>query len=86
LVTLLAFAALLLHSWCWNASIGAEGYRLYWSEWQGEFHEYQMVETTQVCVPVGTIPDPLPGEIYYIVVTAYNSAGESTTEHGDIWP
>ena len=75
--------------WCWDESEGAEGYRLYWSNvpiaWSGcNTIEYN----TTSCIAGRCCPGLFDegwnvGLVYYIV-TAYNAAGESITEHGPV--
>jgi hypothetical protein len=68
---------------CWSASARATGYRLYWSTIPDTWPVERMVDTSDLCVD-DHARDPYPGECLYYVVTAYNSAGESETEHGPI--
>jgi hypothetical protein len=53
------------------------------------------VSTTQACMEFSNTPgvccdggltplDPLPGELIFFVITAFNEYGESSTEHGEI--
>ena len=72
-----------IHDYCWDASPGATGYRLYWSSSPTVWVSGQRVETTALCVPDPS-PIPVPHEIVYYVVTAFNAVGESETEHGQI--
>ena len=41
-------------------------------------------ETGRCWAPTSLIPDPPPNTLYAFVVTAYNTGGESVTEHGAI--
>ena len=68
---------------CWDSSEGATGYRVYWGTDPTWWTPLQQVETAALCVADPT-PEPLPGEIVYFIVTAYNAYGESETEHGEI--
>jgi len=68
---------------CWTQSVGAGGYRLYWNTVSTEWLRTQAFETSELCA-TDHARDPLPGEVIYYVVTAYNYGGESETEHGPI--
>ena len=83
--TLALIAALVLtaHTFCWDRSIGASGYRVYWSSASDMWAAGSMSETAALCL-ADPVPDPVPGELIYFIVTAFNSHGESETEHGPI--
>ncbi len=88
-------AALLLSliagsTWSWDPATGADGYRLYWSFvhpcciWDRTYSVDVGPDTFYDDFPIEHLTTPQPGVITYWVVTAYNSAGESSTEHGPI--
>jgi len=79
---------------------GVLGYRGYFStypvcwdeDYVIEFSTYESCElysdTPGVCCDGGLTPmgqdQPLPGNLIFFIITAYNAAGESITEHGPI--
>ena len=68
-----------LHLFCWDPSAGASGYHLYTSDTPcGAW--LTVTDTASTCVEV-EVPDPLPGDVSYFIVTAHNNLGESETEH-----
>jgi len=83
LAVVVAALALTVHTFCWEPSVGATGYRVYWSSGSDIWASGHRIETTELCVddPVG---EPVPGEIVYYIVTAFDADGESETEHGPI--
>lgn len=76
--------------WVWSESEGATGYRFYWSINHSNWHDCDRVEYPATICTGGTC---YPGEfdegwnevpLVFYVVTAFNAAGESTTEHGPV--
>jgi hypothetical protein len=68
---------------CWDASINATGYRVYWSTAPDWWPSSNMNQTAALCL-TDPGPDTIPGEVIFFVVTAYNVDGESETGHGPI--
>jgi len=78
--------------WCWDPVSGATGYRVYWSTDPTSWSACNRTEISAVnaCQPGDPMVccdngEPLPdGDVIYFVVTAFNGAGESETDHGDV--
>ena len=75
--------------WCWSESAGAEGYRFYWSNVPNTWTSCNHTDhDTSICVEGRCCPGDFDEgwnvDIVYYVVTAYNAAGESSTEHGPV--
>lgn len=91
---MLAEVVLAAALWCWNPVMNADGYRFYWSRTGTQWQDCDRVEVLvpETCVPYPTAPEPLPGELIFLTVTAFNGAGESDTgwqdggTHGPIVP
>jgi len=68
---------------CWDASPTATGYHVYWSAAPDWWPSSNVTNTSSLCL-TDPAPDPVPGEVLFIVVTAHNAYGESETDHGPI--
>jgi len=68
---------------CWDASSNATGYRVYWSDAPDWWPSSNVIDTSSLCV-TDPLPESVPGEVLFFVVTAYNAYGESKTDHGPI--
>ena len=78
---------------CWSVYLqNILTYSPWWNEgvpfrfWGCNCVEANAVEcwTGRCWAPTSLVPDPPPGQLYIFTVTAYNTAGESPTEHGPI--
>jgi hypothetical protein len=81
---MIAAVALAISLWTWDAVPNADGYHFYWSRVGTQWDACDMVEVTANEIPYPTAPEPLPGEIIYITVSAFNAAGESAEDHGPV--
>ena len=75
--------------WHWDAVPDADGYAVYWSADPRVWWDCQRAEVygtlcfrDDLAAPV--IPNPPPGGLLFVVVTAFNEAGESSTGHGPV--
>jgi hypothetical protein len=68
---------------CWDASVNATEYHVYWSASPDWWPSSNTTSTSSLCV-TDPLPDPIPGEVLFFVVTALNAYGESETDHGPI--
>lgn len=73
--------------WSWDKVPNTDGYRIYWSDSpSGPWSQCQSAVVLEEDCPEGdrceiNIPEP-EGDMVFFVVTALNTAGESTTQHG----
>lgn len=65
----------------WDEDPAADRYRVYFNSHGGSWEECEAVVTEINQIP-DPVPEPLPGQIYFIVVTGENSKGEGGTGHG----
>ena len=85
-------AAIALSStWCWDdVGVSADGYRLYWGYTGQSWLAENSVEVDRFFACTGNEcsvdidEDAIPGTLVFFVVTAFNSVGESSTEHGPV--
>lgn len=68
-----------IHTAFWEPSVGADGYRLYLAQPGGAWVQFGETAETEYVVDFATWPDGL----VLFLVTAFNAAGESETEHGE---
>jgi hypothetical protein len=72
-----------LSTYCWDPSPEATGYRVYWSLAPDWWPSKNLTEVSDTCL-TDPSPTPIPGEVIFYVVTAFNAEGESATEHGPV--
>lgn len=88
MLALLVTTSLLMADWCWTVSAGADGYRLYWSNVPQVWAACNATDyPSSVCVDDRCCSTDFvdgSGDLLFYVVTAYNVAGESSTEHGPV--
>ena len=88
MIAALVIALAATHTWSWSPVADADGYRLYWSmtpyTWDRTYSVDVGNMTTYDDFPISHLTTPQPGGIFHFVVTSYNAAGESITEHGNV--